>query len=219
MVFDWSISGYPPLFVFLFAWLLIAHWELLISLSLMHAWLLCLFGTLTCWLWWLIILIGDFDVAIFLCFIAISIWDIGMLIVLINYLVCLSIVTLIFPWLFCSLHMYRLIVVWILTWCVDSLACILSWSFFSMPSLLHTSWLSYSRLACVWTWMIYLRSTWLPVAWLFFSYVFASCLSIWVSYLSSYLQPSGFGHFLHFGSYFCRCEALCVLVFFYRARG
>ena len=38
------------------------------------------------------------------------------------------------------------------------------------------------------------------------------CLSMWVALLSSYLQPSGFSHFLHFSSYICKCEALCVLV-------
>ena len=35
--------------------------------------------------------------AIFLCLIAISIWDIDMLIMLIDYFACLSIVTLILP--------------------------------------------------------------------------------------------------------------------------
>ena len=34
MAFDWSISGYSPLFVRVFIWLLITHWELLISLHL-----------------------------------------------------------------------------------------------------------------------------------------------------------------------------------------
>ena len=56
MAFDWSINGYPPLFMRLFAWLLIAHWELLILLSLIHAWLLYSFEALTCWLYWLILL-------------------------------------------------------------------------------------------------------------------------------------------------------------------
>ena len=76
----------------------------------------------------------------------------------------------------------------------------------------YSSWLLYSRLACVWTWMIYLHSTWLPVAWLLFSYVIACCLSMWVAYLSPYLQLSSFGHSFHFCSYICKCEALCVLV-------
>ena len=76
----------------------------------------------------------------------------------------------------------------------------------------YSSWLSYSRLACVQTWMIYLHPTWLFVAWLLFSCVFVCYLFVWVAYLSLYLQPSGFGHFLHFSSYFCKCEALCVFV-------
>ena len=54
VAFDWSISGYLPLFMFLFAWLLITHWELLISLSLMHVWLLYSLETLACWLYRLI---------------------------------------------------------------------------------------------------------------------------------------------------------------------
>ena len=52
MAFDWLISGDPPLFVFLFAWPLITHWELLISLSLMPTWLLYSFKTHTYWLYW-----------------------------------------------------------------------------------------------------------------------------------------------------------------------
>ena len=54
VAFDWSISGYLPLFMFLFPWLLITHWELLISLSLMHVWLLYSLETLACWLYRLI---------------------------------------------------------------------------------------------------------------------------------------------------------------------
>ena len=76
----------------------------------------------------------------------------------------------------------------------------------------YSFWLSYSRLACVQTWMISLRPTWPFVAWLLFSFVFTCCLSMRVAYLSPYLQPSGFGHFLHFSSYFYNCEALCVFV-------
>ena len=39
------------------------------------------------------------------------------------------------------------------------------------------------------------------------------CLFMWVAHLSPYLQPYGFGHFLFFGSYICKCEILCVLVY------
>ncbi|KAL6350423.1 hypothetical protein AAG906_004374 [Vitis piasezkii] len=38
--------------------------------------------------------------------------------------------------------------------------------------------------------------------------VIACCLSVWVAHLSPYLQPFGFGHFLHSGSHFCKCETL-----------
>ena len=54
-------------------YLFIAHWELFISLSLMYAWLLCSFETLTCWLYWLRVLI----VAIFPmlhCYICLGHW-------------------------------------------------------------------------------------------------------------------------------------------------
>ena len=71
----------------------------------------------------------------FLCLTVIFIWDINVLMTLIVYLACLSIVTLILPWWFYSPHMYRLIVVYIPTGCVDSLACILSWSSLNMLSL------------------------------------------------------------------------------------
>ena len=64
------------------------------------------------------------------CLVIVFVWGIDMLIMLIDHLTCLSIVTLVLPWLFCSPHMYRLIVVYLSTWCIDFLACILSWSFF-----------------------------------------------------------------------------------------
>ena len=53
-----------------------------------------------------------------------------MLSILIKYLALLSIVTLILPCLFSSLHIHGFIVVYHLPWWVDSLACILSWSSF-----------------------------------------------------------------------------------------
>ena len=43
-------------------------------------------------------------------------------------------------------------------------------------------------------------------------YVIACRLFVWAAHLSPYLQPSGFDHFLHFGSHCFKCEALCVLV-------
>ena len=153
----------------------------------------------------------DSDVAIFfLCFIAISIWDIDLLIMLIDYLACLNIVTLVLPWFFYSPHMYKLTIVYLLTWCVDSIACILSWSFFSMLSL---SLFILIVIAYVWTWMVYMCFAWLLVAWPSFFYVIACFLFVWVAHLSPYLQPSGIGLFFIFGSYICKCEALCVLVY------
>ena len=57
------------------AHLLIAHWEFL-----MHAWMLYLFGILTCWLCWLICLDWDFQYHDFMCFIDIFVWGIDMLV-------------------------------------------------------------------------------------------------------------------------------------------
>ena len=78
----------------------------------------------------------DFDIIILdACLVIIFVWDIDMQIMFIDYLACLSIVTLILPWLLYLPHMYRIIVVYILIVCVDSFACILSWSSLSMLSL------------------------------------------------------------------------------------
>ena len=52
----------------------------------------------------------------FSCFIAIFVWDIDILIMLIDHLTLLSIMTLIFPCLFWLLHMYRLTIVDHLIW-------------------------------------------------------------------------------------------------------
>ena len=49
-------------------------------------------------------------------FIAIFVWDIDMLIILIDYLALLSIETLILPCLFWSPHMYRLAIIYHLIW-------------------------------------------------------------------------------------------------------
>ena len=71
-----------------------------------------------------------------LCLIAITICDIDMLMILIDSLVCLTILILLLPWLSCSLwhecsYCY-------ISCClnVDSFACILSWSVLSVLSLL-----------------------------------------------------------------------------------
>ena len=63
------------------------------------------------------------------------------------------------------------------------------------------------------TWLIYTCFAWLPVAWLFSFRVTA-----WVACLCGphFYPPTskslGLGHFLHFGSHFCKCETFCVLV-------
>ena len=74
----------------------------------------------------------------------------------------------------------------------------------------YSSWLSYSCLACAWTWMIYLCFAWLPIAWLFIFCVISCCLFVWVAYLSPYLQPSSFNHFLLFGSYIFKWGLVCI---------
>ena len=43
--------------------------------------------------------------------------------------------------------------------------------------------------------------------------VIACRLSVWVAHLSPYLPLSSLGHFLHSGSRFCKCEALCVCLY------
>ena len=48
--------------------------------------------------------------------------------------------------------------------------------------------------------------------------VIACCLFVWDAHLSPYLSPSSLGHFLHYGSHFCKCETLCVLVLWPRER-
>ena len=165
---------------------------------------------MTCWLYSLIILIEDSDYSNFFRASFLYLFgDINMLIVLIDPLTCLSIVTLILPWLFCSLHMYRFIVVYRLTWWVDSLACILSWSSLSMLSLSLSILIV---IACRWTWVIYFVLCLIVRCMTAFLCVIACCLSVWAAHLSSYLQSSGFGHFLSFGSQFYKSEALCVLI-------
>ena len=162
-------------------YLLIAHWELLISLD---AYLV-------------IVLIWDIDILIMLidyldwgfwcnvffvfhCYTHLGHWHADCD----DWLSCLSyIVTLILPWLFCSPRMYRLIVVYHLTWCVDSLACISAWSSLSMLSL---SLFILIVIACVWTWVIYLYFAWLYGAWLLFSYMIACRLSVCAAHLSLY---------------------------------
>ena len=121
MAFDWSISGYPPLFVRVFIWLLITHWELLISLHLMHAWVFVFTRDIDMLIMMIVYLDWAFRLwRFFLCFIAIFVWDIDMLIMLIDHLTLLSIATLILPCLFWLPHMCRLHISFDLTWLILS---------------------------------------------------------------------------------------------------
>ena len=121
---------------------------------------------------------------------------------------CLDVV---FIWDFDMLDYWWLILLhclayWFWFWhdCSDHFTCIHS------PLYITQLWLSHSRLSCVYMSDISC-SAWLYDAWLPSLCMIACRLSMWVSLLSPYLPPFGFGHFLHFGSHFCKCEALCVL--------
>ena len=177
-------------------------------------------GTLTCWSCWSIILIGDYDIAsffmphwyicmryltcwlcdrlswlrilIFLCFIAMFVEYIDMLIILIDHLALLSIVILILPWLFCSSHMHGFTGIYHLTWCVDSLACILSWSPFEHDVRITIRLDRHSLCA----WVIY-PVLCLTACCMIASLCMIACrLSMWVSLLSPYLQLSWFRSFI-----------------------
>ena len=111
----------------------------------LHASLIYLTRWLWDWLSWLRILIS-------LCLIAMFVEYIDMLIILIDLL---SIIILILAWLFCSLHMHTLTIVYHSAWHVDSFTCILFWSSLSMIFCI-TIHLDCCILAyLVWTWLIY----------------------------------------------------------------
>ena len=132
-----------------------------------------------------------------------------MLIILIDHFVLLSTLILILPWLFWSLHMHTLTTVYHSVWHVDSLTCISSRSSLSMVyifivflSVYHGlcghEWYTCTLLDC----MVhdYPSFVWLHVA--------CPCGPHFYPLTSN---PLVFGHFLHFGFHFCKCEALCVL--------
>ena len=171
---------------------------------------LCMLGYCIGTLIWLIILIGAFDAVFFSmlhCYICLRHWHAGLL--LIDYLTLLSISTLILPWLFWSPCMYRFIVVYHLTWWVDSHACILFWSSSSITSV---SLFILIVISCVWTW--------------WYTYTLLDCMlhdcpsSTWLHgtcLCGSHIYPLtsnslGFSHSFHSGSHYCKCEAFCVLV-------
>ena len=101
--------------------LLIAHWEVLVSLSFMHAWLLNSFEALACRLYWLII---SFFLTHWLFLLYDHSTHLGMYIILIAYLIHFDM--------------------------IDSFGCILSWLSWSMLSFLDIH-LDYhiSCLSCV----------------------------------------------------------------------
>ena len=128
-----------------------------------------------------------------------------------NLIALLSVLILILAWLFWSLHMHTLTTVYHSAWHVDSLTCKLFCSslsmmfvplfilivVFSLILCVHDDISKLCLIACCMTALLC---------------VIVCRLSMWVAHLSPYLRPSSFGHFLHFGSHFCKCEALCVLV-------
>ena len=152
-------------------------------------------GTLT----WLIVLVDYLDWRFwhsdFLCASLIYLFEIfDMVIILIDHLALLSIVILIFPWLFCSPHMHGFTGVYHLTRYVDSLTCILSWSSFEhdVHIAIHPDSCSF---LCGHEWYI-LYFAWLYGAWLSSFCLIACCLSMWAAYISPYLQLSWFRSFL-----------------------
>ena len=200
MAFDWTISGCPfldrTLRIFDACSDFISTWDFDTSIVLID-------------LYWLRILMPWF----LLCFIDIFVWDIDML----DYwwlilLLCLAR----WPWFYhdCSDHFT----------CIHSLLYIIRLDmlihllvyYFDHPwaccfcITIHLDCCILAYLVC--TLMIYLRFVWLPVAWLPFFCLIACCLSMWVAHLSPYLSLFSLGHFLHYGSHFCKCETLCVLV-------
>ena len=141
---------------------------------------------------------------IFVCYIDIA--DLYRLILLL----CLAYLLWFFPWLIWSLHMHTLATIYHSTRHTDPLVCILFWSSLSMifvsPFVLI---IIFSLILCVYDisylCLIACRRTILLC-------VIACRLSMWDAHLSPYLSPSSLDHFLHYGSHFCKCETLCVLV-------
>ena len=225
MEFDWSINGYPPLFVRVFIWLLITHWELLISLHLMHAWVFVFIRDIDMLIMMIVYLSWAFRLLRFFpCFIAIFVWDIwhadyddwfiliedseiAIFFVLhchirLRYwhadcIDCLSISLSIVILIFA---MIVLIALHVRIPCYTSfdLTCRLSGLYIL---LIVWAWCLYhysswlSQLVCIHEWYI-LYSAWLYGAWLPSICVIACYLSMWDAHLSLYLQLSWFRSFL-----------------------
>ena len=126
------------------------------------------------------------------CHIHLRFWRAGLL--MIDLITLLSTLILILLWLFWSLHMHTLTLVYHLAWHVYSLTCVLSWSSFEhdVRTVIHPDSCSF---LCGHEWYI-LYSAWLYDAWLPSSCVIACCLSMWVAHLSPYLHLSWFRSFL-----------------------
>ena len=168
--------------------LVIAHWEFLMSLEtcmdIIFIW------ALTCWFWWLIILIGASDVVIssvFHWYIRLRHWhadyidwsyclawhidsDFGMIVLITSHAYthhCISLS------LTCFSYLYTILII------------------FEHVFLYHySSWLLYSRLSCVYMVDIYLFCVTVYCMTLLIPCDCMSCLSMWAALLSTYLQIS-----------------------------
>ena len=177
MVFDESVSGYLTLDCTL---------RVPDTIGCMLG---CLFllGTLTCWLWWLFILIEDSDCGNF---------SRASLLYLFGALICWLCWLIILPrlewWLwFChvlfwSPHMHRLTIAYHLIW-HDWFSRLYIISIFMEHVIVikYSSWL-----ACVYIWVIYTCFAWLSIAWLFSFLMWLHELCVYVGYTLIPLFPS-----------------------------
>ena len=158
--------------------------------------------------WWLLSL----------CFIAIFVGNIDMLIALITYLASFSIVILMFAMIvLVALHVYIHFLTWCnidsfryrLIWHVGSLACISSWSSLSMMYICITFYLfimvcvDMNDMPC--TLLDCMLHDCPPSAWLH-----VACLC-WPHVYPLTSNSLGFGHSFHLGSHYCKCETFYVL--------
>ena len=168
-------------------YLLIAHWEFLISLDA------CLGVVFTWDIDMLIMMIVYLDWGFrlwqfFPCFIAIFVWDIDMLIMLIAHLTLLSIVTLILPCLFWLPHMCRFHISFDLTW-------LISWLYIILIVMEHAIIARYySQISlCVDLDDIYLFRMTVCCMTSLIPCDCMSCLFMWDTHLSPYFQVPSLG--------------------------
>ena len=159
------------------------------------------------------ILIEDSDAmisSVFHWYIRLRLWHARLL--MIDLIALLSMLTLILSWLFWSLHMHTLTTVHHSTWHADPLVGILFdhlWACY-LGITIHLI-VVFSLILCVY--IDDISEICLIVCCMTTLLCVIACrLSVWVAHLSPYLPLSSLGHFLHSGSRFCKCEALCVLV-------